>query len=251
MIHWSALVLGFLGSMHCVGMCGPIALALPISRHNKFTVFIGSMLYNLGRITTYFIIGLIFGLIGKGFLIIGFQNFLSIFIGILILIFVFIKTRRVYSMKLLYFLNKPIGLLKFYITMLFGKKSNTTLYLIGILNGFLPCGFVYLALLGAFSTLNSFSGGLFMVFFGLGTLPAMLFLNIIAGLISNGFRKYIFKISDYVIVSMAIILILRGMNLGIPLISPGIQEIQLNGYDKQQIIIVPDCCLKNNDCNKN
>lgn len=251
MFIWAAIMLGFLGSMHCIGMCGAIALALPLNRKNKFTLLTGSLFYNLGRITTYAFIGLLFGFIGQGFLLAGFQSVLSLILGIVILISVIISGKWFLSVKWLHYINKPIGKLKHNIAVLFGKKSNQALYFIGMLNGLLPCGFVYFAIIGAISTLHAYNGTLFMAMFGVGTLPAMMLVNILSAWVSIGLRNTIKKITPYVVAGIAVVLILRGMNLGIPYISPKTQIIHIeNAYNNNEKIQVMDCCAKPAGCKK-
>ena len=78
---WTALVLGLAGSFHCIGMCGPIAFVIPVDRSSKSRMIFQIFLYNLGRIITYSLIGVLFGLIGKGLYLAGFQQRLSILIS--------------------------------------------------------------------------------------------------------------------------------------------------------------------------
>ncbi|MCK5087912.1 MAG: sulfite exporter TauE/SafE family protein, partial [Melioribacteraceae bacterium] len=84
---WAGFVIGFLGSFHCVGMCGPIALALPIGNVSNFQLVIGRILYNLGRVVTYAFFGAMFGLFGKGIAIAGLQSYVSILLGASILLY--------------------------------------------------------------------------------------------------------------------------------------------------------------------
>ena len=137
---WLAFVVGLGGSFHCVGMCGPIALALP--RQNRRRSFIvGRLLYNAGRITTYMILGGICGTLGYAAHWTGFQQSLSILLGITLILGVAIPalSRRVGSMPgLTWIKNKLAYLLQ--------ARSQSTLYMIGVLNGLLPCGFLYVGL---------------------------------------------------------------------------------------------------------
>lgn len=214
----TALLLGFLGSFHCVGMCGPIALSLPLNRASAFTKGMGAFLYNAGRAFTYMCFGFLFGLMGKGFVIAGYQQLLSILAGSLILIFFLfsgIKSNNAIS-SLFGFVSK----LKMQLSKQFKKSSNSSLFFIGILNGLLPCGLVYLGIAGAIATGNGFQGSMFMAFFGLGTLPAMFTMSLMNNWISLNFRNRIRKAMPVFIIGMALLLILRGMNLGIPYVSP-------------------------------
>ena len=99
---WSAFLIGLFGSFHCIGMCGPIALALPVSQNNKVGLVLGRVLYNVGRAITYSAIGLVFGLLGQSLSLAGFQQSVSIVAGVLILLMVLLPTK--FSQKL-YLLN--------------------------------------------------------------------------------------------------------------------------------------------------
>ena len=215
----AAISLGFLGSFHCIGMCGPIAMTIPVKRTSHFSIISGSLIYNTGRIVTYACLGLLFGILGKGFMLAGWQSFLSIILGICILFLLFIPNLSVISLKV-GFLVSFIGKLKSKIRILFGIHTNRSLFIIGLLNGLLPCGLVYLGIIAALSTGDTFKGALFMIGFGLGTLPAMLSITFIRDYIGIRFRNGVRRMVPVFVAMMAVMLILRGMNLGIPYVSP-------------------------------
>jgi sulfite exporter TauE/SafE len=194
---WTGFLIGFLGSFHCVGMCGPIVLALPSGSDSKGGYIIGRAFYNFGRIITYSIFGLVGGIIGKQIVFTGYQNILSIAVGITILLVVLRPVR---------FLRK----------IPFFPQT--------ILNGFLPCGFVYLALAGAISTGGIVSGIIYMVMFGLGTAPILLALSITGRIVSLNLRRKINRLLPVGAVILAAIFILRGLSLGIPYLSPDIKK---------------------------
>lgn len=231
----AAFTLGFLGSFHCIGMCGPIALALPLSSSSKWARVLGALLYNLGRSFTYAVFGIVFGLLGKSFVIAGFQQSISIFLGVLILIIVLFPERSMsrfqFSGKLYNLINK----LKSKFTHLFSQKNYYSLFLIGLLNGLLPCGLVYLGVIGAIATGDAIQGALFMVLFGLGTLPAMFSLALISNQISISFRSKIRKAVPFFVSAMAVLLILRGLNLGVPYVSPKLSKTDSTKHE---------CCHK-------
>lgn len=230
----AAISLGFLGSFHCVGMCGPIALALPVKRTSQWNVIAGSLIYNTGRIITYAMMGFVFGFLGKGVVFAGLQNVVSITLGVVILTFILIP-RLSFTPRFTQ-LIRLLTRLKDEIRRLFGIHSSRSLLMIGILNGFLPCGLVYLGITGSIATGDAFDGALFMAGFGLGTFPAMMTVTLIKDFISIGFREKIRKAVPVFACVMAVMLILRGMNLGIPYLSPGVTV--------EHGVIIQDCCKK-------
>jgi sulfite exporter TauE/SafE len=219
----AALSLGFLGSFHCIGMCGPIALSIPVNRSSAFSVVSGSLVYNSGRMITYSIMGLFFGLLGQGLVFAGWQNALSIGLGIGILIILFLpKLSGIVNRA--GFMVRALEKLKTNIRKLFGIHSTSSLLIIGILNGFLPCGLVYLGIAGAIATGNAFNGALFMAVFGFGTFPTMVGITFLKNYISVRFRSSVRKLVPVFAGVMAVLLILRGMDLGIPYLSPKIEK---------------------------
>jgi len=216
----SAIVLGLMGSFHCVGMCGPIALALPLNNSSWFTRIFGSLLYNIGRAITYALMGAVFGILGEGLHLGGFQSWLSIAMGsVMVLAIVFPALFRG-SGKLDKYLYGYNARLKQRFGVLFNQRSYSSLLIIGLLNGLLPCGLVYMALAGAIATGGVASGALFMLIFGLGTLPMLLLLSLAGNVVTASFKSKINKAIPYVIVIIGILFILRGLNLGIPYVSP-------------------------------
>lgn len=219
-----ALSLGFLGSFHCIGMCGPIALALPTNSENSFKKISGSLLYNAGRIFTYGSSGLLFGLLGKSFIIAGYQQALSIALGVLVLVLVLFPQRYAAHFGLTRFIFSFISKVKSELGLLFKKKTYSGTFSIGVLNGLLPCGLVYLGVAGSIATGDPVKGSAFMMAFGLGTLPAMLFISMASQLITMNVRNKMRKAVPVFVVAMACMLILRGMNLGIPYVSPELSK---------------------------
>lgn len=219
-ILWTAITLGFLGSFHCIGMCGPIALALPLNQNSLFTKLSGILLYNIGRMFTYALFGALFGFVGQSFVVAGYQQILSIVLGSLILSLVLLPNRLFARFKITSSIYSSIGKIKQQLGILFKKKSYSSLFFIGTLNGLLPCGLVYLGIAGAIATGSSLQGSLFMATFGFGTFPAMILLSFLGNSISINFRSKIRKVIPVFVAAMAVMLILRGMNLGIPYVSP-------------------------------
>lgn len=219
----AAISLGFLGSFHCVGMCGPIALTIPVKRTSSFSIITGSLLYNFGRIVTYASMGFLFGLLGQGFELAGWQNVLSVFLGVVILLFLFIPRFSILSFQS-GLISQLLGKLKSQMRELFGTHTMSSLLFIGVLNGLLPCGLVYLGIAGAIATGTAMKGALFMAFFGLGTFPSMIAITVARDYITIRFRTIIRKVVPVFVGVMAIMLILRGMNLGIPYLSPSVEK---------------------------
>lgn len=216
----SALILGLLGSFHCVGMCGPIAFMLPVDRQNSFKKVIQISIYHFGRLLTYSLIGLVFGLVGKSLYIFGIQQQLSIAIGVLMILIVLIpyKTFNKYNFSKPIF--KFISKVKIALGKELKKKTPDTFLTIGFLNGFLPCGLVYMALLGAIATGSALKGSLYMFVFGIGTIPLMTTAIYFSRFLSGVVRKKIQKAIPVFIVIIGLLFILRGLGLGIPYISP-------------------------------
>jgi len=216
----SGFLLGFAGSLHCVGMCGPLSLAMPTSHLTPPLRLLSLFVYQLGRIITYVLLGLLFGLAGRGVYIAGVQQWFSITMGIFILM-----------LAVLYFVNGNIVHLSilrgFYssVSTLIGKiiKGNTGItgfLLLGMANGLLPCGMVYIAIAATLSFYKIYQSAGFMAMFGAGTFPAMM-LVAYSGQMFNPQLKRTFKKSIPFFITVAgVVLILRGMNLGIPFLSP-------------------------------
>ncbi len=215
----SAVIFGLLGSFHCIGMCGPIAFMLPVDREKPVKRFFQIFSYHFGRLFTYSLIGLLFGLLGKSFYFFGFQQQLSIIVGVLmILTILFPKILQRLS------LSKKVSKIIFKIKNSLGKalkkKTNDTFFTIGFLNGFLPCGLVYMAVFGALTTANAFTGSLYMFLFGLGTIPLMTAVVYLGGFTKGSIRKNIQKAIPVMVVFIGVLFILRGLGLGIPYLSP-------------------------------
>lgn len=216
----SAILLGLMGSLHCVGMCGPIAFMLPVDRTNNLKKFFQIFIYHFGRLLAYGIIGLVFGVLGKGLYVFGMQQKLSIGIGILMILVVLIpyKTFNRYNFsKPVY---KIISKIKARLGQELKKKTPDTFLTIGFLNGFLPCGLVYMALFGAIAMGSPSKGGLYMVLFGLGTIPLMTTAIYFSGFLKGSVRQKVQKLIPVFVVVVGILFILRGMGLGIPYVSP-------------------------------
>ncbi|WP_340075639.1 sulfite exporter TauE/SafE family protein [Leptobacterium sp. I13] len=216
----TAVIFGLLGSLHCVGMCGPIAFILPLNRKNPYKKFTQLFLYHFGRLFSYSFIGFLFGWLGKGLFISGLQQQLSVFIGALMIVIVLVP----YHILRKYSVSKPlfsiISKLKAKLGTQLKKKSYNALFAIGILNGLLPCGLVYMALFAAIATGSTEKSALYMLLFGVGTIPLMTGAGYLGNFLSIAVRQKIQKVIPVFIVIIGTFFILRGMGLGIPYVSP-------------------------------
>lgn len=224
---WTAIIaglsLGAASSLHCVGMCGPLALALPVHHLSRTKQLIALFLFQLGRVFTYSCFGLLFGLAGRRIYIAGFQQWFSIVMGsfilLLIVLYWFFKNplqpsvfRKVYS-----------AVQSYMIKAFRSRQGSAGFIVLGMANGLLPCGMVYVAVAAAVTTTEVSHSVLFMAMFGAGTMPAMMIIGFFGRMASLRVRN-IFRNSIPVFMAvMAIVLILRGLNLGIPFISPELQ----------------------------
>ncbi len=231
-----------MGSFHCVGMCGPIALAIPLKTTSWLARISGGVIYNLGRALTYAFMGAIFGLLGRGLVMSGFQQWVSVIMGAIMILSVItpsIYKNRFNAEKGLF---SFVGKVKLSLGKLFTQRSYGSLFLIGLLNGLLPCGLVYVAIAAAIATGSSTGGALFMFLFGLGTLPMMLAISLIGNLITLELRKKITRLIPYAIVFIGVLFVLRGLSLGIPFLSPPEKAMTVPTEQVNVSKPKPDCC---------
>ncbi|MFV0564786.1 MAG: sulfite exporter TauE/SafE family protein [Flavobacteriaceae bacterium] len=216
----SAFVLGLLGSFHCVGMCGPIAFMLPVDRSSNLKKIIQIAVYHLGRLLAYGIIGLAFGLVGKGLYLFGFQQQLSIVIGVFMIAAVLVPQRFLGRHKITRPIYGAVAKVKLALGNALKKKSADTFLTIGFLNGFLPCGLVYMAAFASIAGGSAVNGGLYMVVFGLGTVPLMTTFIYFSQFLKASVRQKIQKAIPIFVVVIGLLFIVRGLGLGIPYLSP-------------------------------
>jgi len=217
---WSALIFGLLGSFHCVGMCGPIAFMLPVDRSNSIKKVSQIFMYHFGRLLAYSLIGLFFGLVGKSLYIFGIQQQLSIFIGVLMILVVFIPVQIFNRYNFSKPIYKVISKVKSALGSALKKKTSDTFLTIGFLNGFLPCGLVYMAVFASMTMANATQGSLYMTLFGLGTIPLMTTAIYIGKFLNSTIKQRIQKVIPVFVVAIGLLFILRGLGLGIPYLSP-------------------------------
>lgn len=215
----SGLSLGLVSSFHCIGMCGPLVFALPIQHLPASQKLLGAFTYHFGRVFMYTLLGLFFGFVGKRFFVAGWQQLFSIILGVIVLAFLlsYMLNKKFLHLKIV---NKLTAQLQSFIIKNMQRKGLSSLFLVGTANGLLPCGMVYFAIAGALATGSLTGGSFFMVAFGLGTLPFMVLLSQFGYILSISARNAMKRMIPFVIAGMGILLILRGLNLGIPYISP-------------------------------
>lgn len=220
LIITGGFMLGFAGSLHCIGMCGPLALALPVQHLSPVRKTFSILLYQVGRVSTYTLLGLLFGMAGQLVYIGGFQQSFSVIMGILILAslayFYFGKTRMQPA-----FLRRFNGKVQQWIVQILqSPKKLYSFLLLGMANGLLPCGMIYMAVAAALTSSGIGNSMLFMAMFGVGTMPAMIAVSYFGSTAGLTLRRKVQHATPFIMALMAVILILRGMNLGIPFISP-------------------------------
>ena len=224
----SALFLGLANSLHCVGMCGPIAFSLGLSQEKNIYFYLKNLIYQLGRVTTYTTLGLLIGFIGQGLNFGGVQKYVSIIAGVMMIIYTLLPKRTIAKVERTSGGSKLLIRLKSSLGKFIKKRNYSSLYVTGILNGLLPCGAVYVALTAALATGCFLKSTFFMFLFGLGTIPLMFLIVLFGTTINVRVRNKINKIIPYITILIGVIFILRGLELGIPFLSPPPEALQLN-----------------------
>jgi uncharacterized protein len=199
----SIFLLGFAGSLHCVGMCGPLVMQISPSGNTKLITY--RLLYHTGRILMYSLLGIAAGTVGRFVEINGWQGKLSIITGVILLITV----ATTYLQRwILPRLSKTIVALKLKVSYFIRQKSAGAAIITGGFNGLLPCGLVYTAVAISLAQPNIASGIFVMALFGLGTVPALL----IMGYLSSAFFGVIplSKVQNALIIIVSVTMIWRG-----------------------------------------
>jgi sulfite exporter TauE/SafE len=215
-----AYVLGFLGSLHCAAMCGPLMLALPVPPGGPARFLAGRIIYQLGRVATYCLLGVVAGLIGKSILLAGFQRWLSIALGLAVLGGFLISKKMALSAPVV----RLVAKLKSAMSVQLRRRGFRSLALLGMLNGLLPCGLVYVAVAGAVARGTIAGGILYMALFGVGTMPMMLGISLSGKLFPAAVRFRLRNAIPLGVCVLAGLLILRGLSLGIPYVSPDLNS---------------------------
>lgn len=238
-----SFIIGLGSAFHCLGMCGPIAMAIPVNRSSDFSITSGALQYNFGRIAAYSLLGVILGSIGLSIAGLQWMQWLSITAG---MIMILIAWHRFFNLGRSKLAGKLSSLIGTGIGKLLRSGSPFKLVGLGFLNGFLPCGMVFIGLTNALIQGSPVQGGMAMLFFGLGTLPVMFSVVFFASKLSGNWRLKFSGVVPYLMTVVGVLVILRGLNLGIPYISPEIKmstittEADLENMDKPQVEMV--CC---------
>jgi uncharacterized protein len=167
----TALLMGFVGSLHCVTMCSPLSVA---ATNLTQQAFLNKLLYNSGRILMYAILGSIFGFAGALIQLASFQYIVIISMGLALLLFGFVGISSVKIPFVTYAVIRLTTMIKSRFGNLFLKRTRSSIFMLGMLNGILPCGLSLMALGYTVVLKGPIDGFLFMFLFGVGTLPAML-----------------------------------------------------------------------------
>jgi hypothetical protein len=231
----SALGLGFASGFHCIGMCGPIALSMGLTKKQATNYYLQNLTYQFGRILTYSILGALLGIIGQGFEFAGFQSTLTIAVGVLLIIMALFSFGGKDFASKIPFINSTLLKVKMKLGNLLQKADYRSRFTTGLLNGLLPCGMVYMALTASLAAGGIWQGASFMALFGLGTLPFMFAVVLVGNLITQNFRMRVLKFIPIIMIILGGLFVLRGMEIGIPYISPNKEALKISSDSK-------DCC---------
>lgn len=229
----SALGLGFASGFHCIGMCGPIALSMGLTKKQATNYYLQNLTYQFGRIVTYAFLGAVLGIVGQGFEMAGFQQYLTVAVGILLIVMaIFSFGGKDFASKIP-FLSHFLLKVKMNLGKLLQRADYRSRFATGILNGFLPCGMVYMALTASLASGGIWQGASFMALFGLGTLPFMFFVVLVGNLITTQFRAKILKFVPVMMIILGGLFVLRGLEVGIPYVSPKKEALKVIHNDSK------------------
>lgn len=213
-LPYFAISMGLISSFHCVGMCGPIALALPV--HKGTRQIAGVLTYNAGRALTYAIFGIAMGSLGASLAWLGMLRYASMAVGVALLAYVLWPSRLGQQLHMPLFWQKTINHLRQKMGLYLKRADLRGMLLLGMLNGAIPCGMVYMALVSSVATGSTWGGGAFMALFGLGTMPAMLALGIAKQQFTPALRTRIRKLTPLLVAIAGIWLVARGAMTSYP-----------------------------------
>ena len=231
---FAALALGFASGFHCIGMCGPIALSMGLTRKQATNYYLQNLTYQFGRITTYAFLGAVLGIVGEGFELAGFQQYLTVFAGILLIVMaLFSFGGKDFSSKIP-LLSKFLFKVKLKLGKILQKADYKSRFTTGILNGFLPCGMVYMALTASLAAGGIWQSAAFMALFGLGTLPFMFAIVLVGNLMTSAFRIKILKFVPVMMLILGGLFIVRGLEMGIPFLSPKKEALHIKHNNSEE-----------------
>lgn len=213
MLFYSAFLLGLLGSVHCLAMCGPLVLAF--SQPGKGLGY--QLLQQAGRVVGYLFLGYVMGMVGFSFSVFVWQQKISIGVGVLFILVTFIsifKKRFATS-----FSGQLLSRARAYL-MRHTRRVGLKYFLLGVLNAFLPCGLLFTALGVSLAVGSVMDATLYMGMFGLGTFPALLGVSLFGHRLLQFFKGYQRRLIPVLTVGMGLFLIVRGLGFGIPYLSP-------------------------------
>lgn len=223
----SAIALGFASGFHCVGMCGPIALSMGLTKKQATNFYLQNLTYQFGRILSYSLLGAVLGIVGEGFEMAGIQRYLTIGVGVLLIIMALFSFGGKDFASKIPFLSKFLYSVKMNLGKLLQKADYRSRFTTGILNGFLPCGMVYMALTASLASGGIWQGASYMALFGLGTLPFMFTVVLVGNLMNQAFRLKILKVIPIIMIILGVLFIVRGLELGIPYLSPKAEAMKV------------------------
>lgn len=215
-LPYLALSMGLISSFHCVGMCGPIALALPVHRGTRTQQVAGVIAYNAGRALTYALFGMVIGTLGASMAWLGVLRYASMGVGVAMLAYVLWPAWLEDRLRMPAFWQQMVGRLRQKMGFYLKRHDLPAMVLLGMLNGAIPCGMVYMALLSSVATGSVWGGGGFMMLFGLGTMPAMLALGIARQQLTPAVRMRIRKLTPVLLAVAGIWLLARGVMTNLP-----------------------------------
>ena len=216
----AAGVLGFAGSLHCLGMCGPLVTALEsMSSPKRWSK--NQWLHHSGRWMAYGVLGLAAGTIGQTLAAAGFQRWIILTAGVIMLLMALVPSMQHVGIRPIQQLSKTI---RTHFSALMQSQRFAHRLMLGFLHGLLPCGLVYTAIAGAMATTDVLEGSLFMLVFGVATTPALVGVSHVTAWFKKRMSLISYKFIQVAMVVFAFLVLMRGANLGIPLLSPKINS---------------------------
>jgi sulfite exporter TauE/SafE len=199
-----------------------------LTKKQATNFYLQNLTYQFGRIVTYSLLGAILGIVGEGFEMAGFQQYLTIIAGVLLIIMALFSFGGKDFASRIPFLSKFLFSVKSNLGRLLQKADYRSRFTTGLLNGFLPCGMVYMALTASLAAGGVWQGASYMALFGLGTLPFMFAVVLAGNLMNQAFRIRILKAVPVIMIILGGLFILRGLELGIPYISPRAEAMTIS-----------------------